>query len=68
MISLELNFRRLHHTPFGQESNPHSIYEFTILANNAVISQLANYMRKITISRKRSYNITYEDILFTDVI
>ena len=66
ITSSELNFQKLHHTTFGQESNSHSIYEFTILANNAVFSELANYMRKITIPRKRSYNITYKDILFTD--
>ena len=41
MASSELNFQRLHHTTFGQESNPHYIYEFTILANNAA---LANWL------------------------
>ena len=41
ITSSELNFQKLHHTTFGQESNSHSIYEFTILAHNAV---LENYL------------------------
>ena len=64
MVSSELNFQRLHHTTFGQESKFQSIYVFRILANNAVFSKLATYMRKITIPSKRSYNITYETHTF----